>query len=249
MGTKTIRLTIPTPCQQRWQDMTTDDTGRFCASCQKTVVDFSHLTDQQLIVLLAQHNGSGCGRFRADQLNRAVSVAAPVSHSPVRLLSWLLAGMIGYQTVNANPLSGETKATSTHPSDTTLVPSMLPAIDTAPPTDSVRVVTGRVIEQTTSSPVPGVGILIKGTTEGTNTDAEGYFQVRIPAELTSDQLTLKIAGIGYLTQELQLKSGQLNAPLISLQEDSAALAEVIMVGGYKRASFFQRLWHRLRGNH
>jgi hypothetical protein len=49
MTTETIHLTIPAPCQQPWQDMKAEETGRFCAGCQKTVTDFSSLTNQQAV--------------------------------------------------------------------------------------------------------------------------------------------------------------------------------------------------------
>ena len=248
MATKSVHLTIPTPCPQRWQDMETLEAGRFCTSCQKTVVDFSTLTDQQVISLLAQQKGPGCGRFRAGQLGRVLSVDPPVSRSPVRLFSLLTAGLLGLQAAQANTLPALLEPTRQHITDLA-IRSVLPIMGEDIVTDSVWVITGRVIEQATHAALSGATVVIKGTNRGANTDAEGHFQVRIPTELTSDQITLQIASIGYLTQEIQLKSGQLNAPLISLHEDSAALGEVITVGGYKRLSFFQRLWNRLRGNH
>ena len=37
--------------------------------------------------------------------------------------------------------------------------------------------TGTVTEQTTSSPLPGVNVVIKGTTTGTATDFDGRYQI------------------------------------------------------------------------
>ena len=217
--------------------MTIDGSGRFCASCQKTVVDFSTLTDQQAINLLAQQNGSGCGRFRAGQLGRVLSVDPPASRSPARIFSLLTAGLLGLQAAQANTLPAPLEPTRQHITDlaTHLV---LPVMGEETMTDSVRVITGRVVEQATHAALSGATVVIKGTNRGANTDAEGHFQFRIPTELTSDQITLQIASIGYLTQEIQLKSGQLNAPLISLHEDSAALGEVVVVGKYKKNYLF-----------
>ena len=46
---KTIAISIPKPCHEDWNKMTPDAKGAFCASCQKSVYDFSNKTDQEII--------------------------------------------------------------------------------------------------------------------------------------------------------------------------------------------------------
>jgi hypothetical protein len=63
--------------------MTPDDKGRFCKSCRKQVVDFSSMSDEQLIALFRKPaSGGTCGRFKPDQLDR------PLEPSRKRL-TWL----------------------------------------------------------------------------------------------------------------------------------------------------------------
>jgi hypothetical protein len=64
-----IQITIPEPCQEGWQNMTPVEKGRFCASCQKTVLDFTHLSDNEIIKLVSK-NDTLCGRINVSQLNR-----------------------------------------------------------------------------------------------------------------------------------------------------------------------------------
>jgi len=61
---------IPTPCHEDWDNMTPRDKGRFCASCSKQVVDFSLMSDQQVLNYFKNATGNVCGRFANDQLQR-----------------------------------------------------------------------------------------------------------------------------------------------------------------------------------
>ncbi|WP_020605504.1 carboxypeptidase-like regulatory domain-containing protein [Spirosoma spitsbergense] len=248
MATKPVRLTIPTPCQQPWQDMTIDGSGRFCASCQKTVVDFSTLTDQQVINLLAQQNGSGCGRFRAGQLGRVLSVDPPALRSPARIFSLLTAGLLGFQAARADMLPTPPEPTRQHITDLA-AHLVLPVMGEETMTDSVRVITGRVVEKTIKEVLPGAFVSIQGTSISTNTNAEGNFQLRIPAEYNDKVITLRIGWIGYKTSEMQIRPDQSTPLVVTLQEDQALLGEVVVIGGYKKLTFFQRLQSRLRGGH
>jgi hypothetical protein len=73
-------LNIPKPCHESWAEMTPDTQGRFCSSCQKTVVDFTHMSDDAVKnYLLDQRHQNTCGRFLTSQLgrpleNQAVSI-------------------------------------------------------------------------------------------------------------------------------------------------------------------------------
>ena len=44
-----ILLHIPEPCHENWDAMTPQDKGRHCQSCNKIVVDFSVMTDRQVL--------------------------------------------------------------------------------------------------------------------------------------------------------------------------------------------------------
>jgi hypothetical protein len=65
-----IQLRIPEPCHQDWHTMLPEEKGRFCSSCSKTVVDFSLMSDKEVLAHLGGAGGHTCGRFTSDQLNR-----------------------------------------------------------------------------------------------------------------------------------------------------------------------------------
>lgn len=65
-----LRITIPEPCHEDWNAMTPAQQGRHCASCNKVVMDFTNMSDAQIIVYFQSAKGNTCGRFYNNQLNR-----------------------------------------------------------------------------------------------------------------------------------------------------------------------------------
>jgi hypothetical protein len=41
-----LRINIPEQCHEEWSAMQQQEQGRFCAQCQKTVIDFSEMSDE-----------------------------------------------------------------------------------------------------------------------------------------------------------------------------------------------------------
>lgn len=72
---KHLHLTIAEPCHEDWNNMTGNEKGKFCGSCQKQVIDFTGMTDAQLIAFFKrQSTGSVCGRLYDDQLDKPIPV-------------------------------------------------------------------------------------------------------------------------------------------------------------------------------
>lgn len=64
------KITLPQPCHEPWANMNTIENGRYCSSCNKAVVDFTTMTNQQIIDHLSASNGNICGRITAPQFNQ-----------------------------------------------------------------------------------------------------------------------------------------------------------------------------------
>ncbi len=83
--------------------------------------------------------------------------------------------------------------------------------------------TGKVTDQSTGEPLPGVTIVIKGTTYGTITDFDGIYSIQV-----STGATMAFSYVGYLSQEIQIKNQTtLN---VALKLDTEQLNEVVVVG-------------------
>ena len=85
------------------------------------------------------------------------------------------------------------------------------------------ITSGTVSEQQSGLPLPGVNVLIKGTSTGTTTDFDGNYQISV-----QDGDIVVFSYVGFTTQEITYKGqSQLN---IIMTEDASALDEVVLIG-------------------
>lgn len=83
-------------------------------------------------------------------------------------------------------------------------------------------VKGKVVDSLNEG-IPGANIMVKGTTIGTITDFDGNYSIEVPGK----DAVLVFSFIGYATQEIKVKNQ--NVINVTLQDDSQALEEVVVV--------------------
>ncbi len=86
-------------------------------------------------------------------------------------------------------------------------------------------VTGKVIDESGVG-MPGVNVIVKGTSNGTATDSNGAYTLRLTSDQTSGILVFSF--IGYLPQELAI-DGRTTIN-VTLATDLQRLSEVVVVG-------------------
>ncbi|NVO32920.1 SusC/RagA family TonB-linked outer membrane protein [Hymenobacter lapidiphilus] len=91
-------------------------------------------------------------------------------------------------------------------------------------TTAQRTVTGVVTAALDRSPLPGVTVIVKGTTIGATTDSEGRFSV-----VAAPGSTLSFSFIGYTTQDRAVDAG--DGPIsVALKESTTTLNDVVITG-------------------
>src|SRR5690554_3090500 len=83
-----------------------------------------------------------------------------------------------------------------------------------------RQISGKVTDQQ-GIPMPGVSVVVQGTTTGTVTDADGSFVLGIPA----DAGTLQFSFVGMQAQEVEI--GTRTTFSVVMQEENIGLEEVV----------------------
>ncbi len=85
-------------------------------------------------------------------------------------------------------------------------------------------ISGTVTDAGDGNPLPGVTILVPGTTIGTSTDIDGQYSLNVPQQYN----TLEISFVGYRTQRVEIDGrSTIN---IALEEDVQLLDDIVVVG-------------------
>lgn len=237
---KSLNIQIPEPCHENWAEMKPADKGRFCLSCQKQVVDFSVMTDRQVLEYFSNYTGSTCGRFSDEQLNR--DIAAGIQ-KPTIWYKYVLSLF-----VPAVLLAGKSMAQGTVvKKDTTVCTPVNPSSMQG----DVAVTLGRVaptftiagtITDYAKNPVPFATVTVKGTSHAAAADVDGKFALKTNLR---KQLTLVVSSVGYEVKEVSVDAtkGQKSDTLdISMDLVMSQMSSGVIVTVHKKKK--QTVFHK-----
>ena len=220
---KSVHIKVADPCHENWNNMTPKEQGRFCGSCQKVVVDFTAMSDKEMLYYIskaaAQH---ACGRFSREQLNREIK---PTEKK--RRFTWayvwnfLLATFLVTESYAQKQPVANKKPNLQLPNQSPTVGTF--AVDERVPVPS-KEISGTIIDQDSKQPIAGATIMVQGTTKGVVTDSLGRFKIMVDDKTA---ITLEISSVGYETQTLVMnkKKSWKNVKVIMKGDESALMGK------------------------
>ncbi|MBL4605847.1 MAG: carboxypeptidase-like regulatory domain-containing protein [Flavobacteriaceae bacterium] len=227
-------IKIPKPCHEDWNKMTPTEKGVFCTSCKKEVIDFTKMTEQQLINEI-EGNNNLCGRFKKKQLNKEIGEGDSVAISKVAA-SIALVAMLG----STDSLYAQGKV---YGIEKVQLEKKIIISKKKVEKDTITI-RGNIRDKGGS--LPGVSIFLKETAKGVETDFEGNFSLTFIGQITKKD-TLVVSYLGYETIEIDVKS--IKRPLkIIMEERGEMLGEVTLgvVIVEKKPNIFQRIGNLFR---
>jgi hypothetical protein len=232
-----FNLTIAKPCSEKFNKFRQTPQGGFCNSCQKEVIDFRKLRDEQIVKYFNNNKGNTCGYFDTSQLNRTITKTDFKQSTHFRFFRVAAIAFLSFSSLH-HIQAQEQK----HKIEVVQNENQLKDSQSHKSESQQSLLTGIVADA--SGPLPGANIILKGTAIGTSTDFDGEFE--FPKVLKEGDV-LVISFLGYATQEIVIKKEQtiLKAELnINMKEDLSCflMGEVEVNEVYKsKPTFWQRI--------
>ena len=225
---KFLQLQIPTPCHEDWNQMTPEAQGRFCNSCQKAVVDFTQMSDAQLIAFFKKPKQSTCGRFTQEQLEKDILI--PPKRIPwakyffqITLPAFLLSLKSTAQSIRIKTPVQTISATNKE--------KMVPVLIGDTTVVEATTLTG-FIKDSEGQPIPYASVMIHGTNTGVAADNEGRFIIKA----VSLPCTLEVSSVGFVSKQalVSFNQAQVNLQLATTYLQGFSVGGVIAVKSLKR---------------
>lgn len=235
----TLQISIKDLCQQAYDSFSSTNLGGFCLNCNKEVIDFTGMTENELIHYFSRINGDICGRFLKGQLKTYETKKQGAMNNFLPKT----AGIAGFSLLAlcATPSSFAQDAA---------IADVSPKEQNDPITkrsgqvvQAQRTYTAKgVVLDEENQPLPGVNVVLRGTTTGTQTDFEGKFT--FPKKLDEGDV-LVFSYLGYETKTYKVKTSASTTKDISIQfkaSDVTLLGAVVVGGVHKsKRTFFQKI--------
>lgn len=235
---KNFTLSISQSCSEKWQNFTPNAQGGFCSSCSKTVIDFTGMTEEQIFAFFTSNTAHTCGRFRPGQLKGyaaipMVKIRPGFSLLKAGVVSLLL--LLVSKQVPAQDVFGKSKTEITHASQQ--------AQDKNYAVTVPKIIRG-IVKDEIGYEIPGVNVLIKGTTMGTTTDSNGKFE--LTADFMEDDI-LVFTFIGYKYEEYKVKQSTSDVIDITMSMEADIMGTVAVAGVYEpEPTGLRKLWKKVK---
>jgi len=234
-----FRISVKKPCSQNFNNFNKTKDGGFCSSCEKEVIDFTQMTQKDLVDHFLMSNTKTCGRFKASQLNTNLIPAKGRNNflpTGVGILSFSLLAL-------CNPSNLQSQEQNTNN------PKEPVELANHEKSESLNIlkqenytIKGIVLDDQ-NQPLPGTNVVLKRTDIGVVTDFDGKFKFSEPLKIGD---TLIFSYLGFDQKEYVVTKKPTNIVDVTITFDATdiiLMGDVAVEGVYSsKKNIFQKLF-------
>lgn len=192
---KSFHIEIENHCQEDFSKMTPDAQGRFCSACQKTVIDFSVLNDDEIIDYFKKYSTQKtCGRFTIEQMSKEYFFENPKSNFRFTWMRKMVAALFLLPLSISNAFAQKKIVPHQHKTQQKKIDKQIPQI----------IIEGTVQLVDVNVPIEFVEVQIDSFK--TKTDEQGKFQFCLPISMMNDSVKI----VCKTTEDLVIEDYELN---------------------------------------
>jgi len=235
-------VSIENPCEKiLWKSMEKSDSGKFCDLCSKNVVDFSVLSNAEIIKIIENPSRDICAKMSASQSNRLLNNPSKIKnfHLSKTITTLLLVGSVKGTFASEQNLTKQ---------DQIVVNSSFNSIQKFPKkavTDSLKkTISGSIINDNTDETLYYEYVFIEGTNISAVTDTLGNFTLNVPDDFTADEIVLVLKATGW-ESDTQVTVYRKNLPITNLiiKKESPIVGEYIIQIKRKWWQFWKKKYY------
>lgn len=235
-----IRISVKKPCSEKFENFDETAKGGFCDTCEKEVIDFTNMPESELITYLCINKSNTCGRFKTSQLGtyqqkNMNNINMNFLSSGIAAMSFSLLSLCAISNLQAQDVAVVDSNPLIEISNTHILGKVATTI-----VDRYSV-KGTVLDEL-NQPLPGVAVILKGTTDGVSTDNDGKFE--FPKALEANDV-LVFSYLGYESKEYLIPESESETIDITINfEDSNVIlmGDVVIEGVYtSKRNIFQKI--------
>ena len=194
-----INIQIDKPCSEDFKSFKQTDKGGFCNSCKKNVVDFTKISDQEILNYFSSEKNKTCGLFLESQLKSYSNSNVSLNKSKS---STFASSVFGISLVSILSFTNGFSQQKTNTTETIKVENGTTKQNSDSEVSNEEfTVSGIVSDQ--FLPLPGANIYLKNENIGISADIDGKFT--FPKKLKTGDV-LVVSYIGYNDQKIIVKS-------------------------------------------
>lgn len=176
---KSFHIEIENHCQEDFSKMTPDAQGRFCSACQKTVIDFSVLNDDEIIDYFKKYSTQKtCGRFTIEQMSKEYFLENPKFNFRFTWMRKIVAALFLLPLSITNVFAQKKTKPAQHQTQQKKIDKQIPQI----------IIEGTVQLVDVNVPIEFVEVQLDSFK--TKTDEHGKFQFCLPISMINDSVKI-----------------------------------------------------------
>jgi hypothetical protein len=228
---KHLNLSIPKPCAEKRHNFKPTSAVGHCEQCSTVVVDFTKMSDQEIFDFFENKPLHSCGRFSSGQLKTyGGSHFSNILPGFALLKAGLACLIVMFSSMETFSQSASTRG------KIEVVAHHDEHLSSDIRVNNSHIVRG-VVKDEAGNPMPGVNVYLKGSTEGTVTDADGRFE--FPRRLEAGE-RLTVSYIGYESMEYVVQNDAGDVIEIVMDLNVLIMGEVVVEKVYTSKSSFRQ---------
>lgn len=232
-----IDISIKKPCSENFNNFLPTEKGGFCNACNKEVIDFTKMNDQEIINYFNSTDKKTCASFRKDQLKIYSVPSQSICNNKFNfwnkgILSFSLVSLLSFNSGFAQEKNTNSKTEINQNFE-------------IKKSDSIKSIDKIIVKGTVSDEfgvLAGASVVLKGTSFGVTTDFDGNFEFPEPID---KEAILIVSFVGF--KKVEIKASEVSQINLETSFDSCDLIFIGEVSTNKIHKSKRTFLQKLRG--